>query len=754
MPAFHAFEPAARIIVATLFNSLWEDAILALIVWAILRFATNVNATTRYALWISALVAAIVLPLVTTAPLVTTVTQRAATQPHLRSVAAPAAKPIVSGNLHRTSTAVKPAPKSNAPVAHAPAATAATAAKAFTPAIRLPERFRFSVPAMVAVALFGVWALVAFALMLRVIVGLVRLERLKSDSLPLPLEYREHLARWAQAHKGGRDVRLCVSDKIEVPVAVGLFDAMILIPQHLLDSLSQEEIDQITLHELAHLRRGDDWTNGLQRVIQSLFFFNPAILWMAQQLDLEREVACDDWVLLQTNEVRPYAFCLTKMAEVTAWPHRALAAPGVFVTRKSLSIRVERLLRAGRDIRTSVTFAPATIVGAMVIVLFFVLQTVAPSFAFAEEDTTIVTAEPSTTQPGKQDVTVVHRTNHSTEIQQFNDVEKGKIPQRILIPKTNSAQVYEIVTDRKELARLHQQLRAMPSMPVIPAIPKMTKVHTAIPPMPKIATMPDVHVHVAIPPVPAIPYTPDSQQIRAQIKNAMKAVDVATIANTAATTATQRALKAVQVTRLHSHLHEVGSLNGANCVGCDLSGVNWSGRDLHGAKMSGVDFSAADLHNVNFSGASLVGVDFSKANLRGANFSGAKLSGCDLSGADLTGANLNVASFVGCDVDARHLAPEQARLLLSKCTGCDFHGVDLHNQDLRGVHISGDDMTDADLRGANLDGAEFVGVDLSGAKLDGAHLNGTKFSGCDFDGADLSRVDLSRAVITGSKFKP
>lgn len=739
MPAFHAFEPAARIIVATLFNSLWEDAILALIVWAILRFATNVNATTRYALWISALVAAIVLPVVTTVPFVTSVTSQSHVQSHASAASAatlPVTNAVMSGNVH--TVASKPAHTVVAPAQKAAAA----------PAMRLPERFHFSVPAVVAVALFVVWSLIALALLLRVLVGLVRLERLKSDSLPLPLEYREHLARWAQAQKGGRDVRLCVSDKIEVPVAVGLFDAMILIPQHLLDSLSQEEIDQITLHELAHLRRGDDWTNGLQRVIQSLFFFNPAILWMAQQLDLEREVACDDWVLLQTNEVRPYAFCLTKMAEVTAWPHRALAAPGVFVTRKSLSIRVERLLRAGRDIRTSVTFGPATIVGAMVIVLFFVLQTVAPSFAFADEDTTVVTSEPSATQPGKYETTVIHRAAGHTEVQQFDGMDKGKVPQRVPVPKIADARTYTIVTtDAKTIAKLHQRFEAMPVLPVMPKIA----------PMPKLPAMPrDAHMaHVpAIPPMPVIVAVrpPDPEQIRATVRKAMKSVDVAAIASSAATSASTSAVRSAM--RAATRVREIGALNGANCVGCDLSGVNWSGRDLRNANMNGVDFSGADLHNANFSGAKLTGVDFSKANLRGVNFSGAKLSGCDLSGADLTGANLDIASFVGCDLDARHLAPDQARLLLAKCTGCDFHDVDLRNQDLRNIRISGDDLSGADLRGANLEGAEFVGIDLSNAKLDGARLNGAKFNGCDFGGVDLSHVDLSHASITGGKFKP
>ena len=98
------------------------------------------------------------------------------------------------------------------------------------------------------------------------------------------------------------------------------------------------------MHELAHLLRHDDWTNGLQRVITSLLFFNPAVWFIARQMDVEREVACDDYVLELTGAVRTYAFCLTKMAEITSWPHQPLAAPGVFTTRKNISIRIERLV--------------------------------------------------------------------------------------------------------------------------------------------------------------------------------------------------------------------------------------------------------------------------------------------------------------------------------------------------------------------------------------------------------------------------
>ena len=78
------------------------------------------------------------------------------------------------------------------------------------------------------------------------------------------------------------------------------------------------------------------------------------MLFVAQQLDLEREVACDDWVLGLTGSVRPYALCLTKMAETASWPYRPMPAPGVFATRKHISLRIERLLGAGRNAATAI----------------------------------------------------------------------------------------------------------------------------------------------------------------------------------------------------------------------------------------------------------------------------------------------------------------------------------------------------------------------------------------------------------------
>ena len=247
--------------------------------------------------------------------------------------------------------------------------------------LSLPTRLHVTLPLRVALFVFAAWALLTGYAVLGLLIGLVRLERLKRDALPLPVEYRDSMPQWSAANKGRRAVRLCVSEAIDVPVAVGLFDAMILIPKSLLERLSPAEVEQISLHELAHLRRGDDWSNCLQRLIVAALGWNPAAIFMGQQLELEREVACDDWVLASVGAARPYAMCLTKMAETAAWPHHPMPAPGVFTTRKQISLRIERLLATGRDIATTLTIAPAAAAVAAVAALAIVIAFVAPSVA-------------------------------------------------------------------------------------------------------------------------------------------------------------------------------------------------------------------------------------------------------------------------------------------------------------------------------------------------------------------------------------
>jgi beta-lactamase regulating signal transducer with metallopeptidase domain len=361
-----ALAPIAHVLFVVLLDGLWEGALFALAVALVLRLTPRGNATTRYAVLVLALAAVLVVPILTAmltlarpAPLVATTPTTAA--------------PIIVPSAPRTVAAAHSAQRLAAPVIVTEPAT--------VPRPRAFRRLSLPVPRLVAFLAVGAWLLGMLYVGLRLAISLAHLEGLKRNALPLPLDIRTRLTSWTDAVKGTHGVRLCRSGEVTIPIAVGLFDAMILVPNALLEKLPTEDIDRIILHELAHLRRNDDWLNAFERVVNAVLFFNPAVRWLVGRLDLEREVACDDWVVTQTSQPLPYAHCLVRVVESATWPYRAMAAPGVFVTRRSMSIRIERLLSAHRDVRSRIALGPASLAVASIAALGVFAAYVSPSIA-------------------------------------------------------------------------------------------------------------------------------------------------------------------------------------------------------------------------------------------------------------------------------------------------------------------------------------------------------------------------------------
>jgi beta-lactamase regulating signal transducer with metallopeptidase domain len=145
------------------------------------------------------------------------------------------------------------------------------------------------------------------------------------------------------------NIRLLASTDVLVPMAAGFMQRAIIFPQSVLAQLSPEEFEQVLCHELAHLRRWDDWTQLLQAVGQAVLFFNPVVYWIGRRLEIEREIACDHWVVSATGKARPYAACLTHLHELTRRARAPQLAPGATGrTRWQISARIEALLEADR----------------------------------------------------------------------------------------------------------------------------------------------------------------------------------------------------------------------------------------------------------------------------------------------------------------------------------------------------------------------------------------------------------------------
>jgi beta-lactamase regulating signal transducer with metallopeptidase domain len=563
-------------IAATVLNALWQDALLVIAVWLVLHAWPRINAATRYAVWIVTLLAALVVPIVTTLAFFTP--------------SPPAAATSVTQGVSRTS----PSHAVVVPPARQQHTIRAIASPGTT--VSLPARLHVTLPLPVALAVFAAWALLTGYAAIGLLIGLARLERLKRDALPLPVEYRDSMPQWSAANKGRRPVRLCVSDAIDVPVAVGLFDAMILIPQSLLERLSPAEVEQISLHELAHLRRADDWSNCLQRLILAALGWNPAAIFIGQQLELEREVACDDRVLASVGAVRPYAMCLTKMAETAAWPHHPMPAPGVFTTRKQISLRIERLLATGRDIATTLAIGPAAAAVAAVAALAIVISLVAPSVAAPSVAVPVASLPAVTAAPA--------------------------IPKRTITTPTPQVRIVRVAV----------------SIAPMPSIAPLARVTTA-----------PVRVSVAK------KLSVAASQVAVAQSDGKSCVGC----DLRGVNWVGRDLHGANYTGVDftgANLAGV-NLSGSALNGADFSKANLRGASFRSARLTGCDFSQANLDDADFTNARMSECEFTGANLANAHLAGATLSYCDLDGVDLTHVDLSKTKLIGTDIPERDAPP-------------------------------------------------------------------------------------------------
>jgi beta-lactamase regulating signal transducer with metallopeptidase domain len=187
-----------------------------------------------------------------------------------------------------------------------------------------------------------VWLFIICIKIIQLTVGLYGTYRLKHSQVFSVSGHCQELFEQLVARMGIKQhIRMLESGLCKVPVVIGSLKPIILIPLGLLNSLSYEETEVILLHELAHIRRLDFLVNLLQNLLEIIFFFNPAVLWVSQLIKTERENCCDDLALGQTADKANYIRALLSCEEYrAATPSLAMAFPG---NKHGLLRRVKRL---------------------------------------------------------------------------------------------------------------------------------------------------------------------------------------------------------------------------------------------------------------------------------------------------------------------------------------------------------------------------------------------------------------------------
>jgi GWxTD domain-containing protein len=137
-----------------------------------------------------------------------------------------------------------------------------------------------------------------------------------------------------------RVVLLLESCLADVPMVLGQLRPVILMPLGLLAGLPTDQIEALLLHELAHIRRGDYLFNLLQRSVECLLFYHPAVWWISRVMRAERENCCDDIVVATTGKAGDYAEALAALEQLRGRGQE----PAVAAAGGNLLKRIRRLL--------------------------------------------------------------------------------------------------------------------------------------------------------------------------------------------------------------------------------------------------------------------------------------------------------------------------------------------------------------------------------------------------------------------------
>lgn len=132
-----------------------------------------------------------------------------------------------------------------------------------------------------------------------------------------------------------------------MPMVWGILRGRMMLPSNA-DDWSIEQLRQVIVHELAHLKRRDQITLLLGRIAKAVFWYNPLAWHAFDQMTFESENACDDFVLRSGREPADYAALLLKLS---TQPNPAFASPVSVSMAKSLQVerRIKTILERNQN---------------------------------------------------------------------------------------------------------------------------------------------------------------------------------------------------------------------------------------------------------------------------------------------------------------------------------------------------------------------------------------------------------------------
>ena len=349
----------------TLLHSLWQIALIALVLFVLLQILRRFSANVRYLISVFALAFALILPVATFVGL----ERNSPSNPFQNESLTAENVGQIDENLRRaenlptfTKTETQSANQKNDGVF--------ASIKNFQNYFN--ENFSAVLPFVVGVWFFGV---LFFAF--RLLGGVWQLHIFKTRGISTPNDdWQERFSALCEKLKITRTVKFLQSNLVETPIVVGWLKPLILVPTSVFLQINPQQLETILAHELVHIRRYDCLINFAQSVVEVLFFYHPCAWWISSVIRKEREFAADEAVIKSFGASRLiYANALANLEEIR---HPAnITAPSILVAANggNLMQRISKILQKNTEIKRSAfsawsAFAALALISAVLLTVF------------------------------------------------------------------------------------------------------------------------------------------------------------------------------------------------------------------------------------------------------------------------------------------------------------------------------------------------------------------------------------------------
>jgi len=187
-----------------------------------------------------------------------------------------------------------------------------------------------SVSAAASAPLLGIlWCLGFTFMAMRYLTAYIITQKLRHTGLTEVSVAWENRFRTLVLNTGvSEKVRIFISEHVSGPLTIGFMKPVVLVPAGFLMGLPRDQVEAILLHELAHIRRYDYLVNLFQTAIKTVLFFHPAIHYISDKIDIDREQACDDFAVAQSRDAHALIRGLAALRLQASGQAFALAADG------------------------------------------------------------------------------------------------------------------------------------------------------------------------------------------------------------------------------------------------------------------------------------------------------------------------------------------------------------------------------------------------------------------------------------------